>query len=102
MSGDSLRKTRAKRVDLPAPFGPTSPIRSPRLTCKDTSSNNVRPANALQTPEMLNIKERRIWPRAPDLRKRAVRKGTWVPPEGGLLQFPEAFSALHQVARFVS
>ena len=36
-----------KSVDLPAPFGPTSPMRSPRLTCNEASSNSIRAAESL-------------------------------------------------------
>src|SRR6478672_9126924 len=44
-----------KRVDLPAPFGPTSPIRSPRFTWSETSSKRTRPAKDLVTGETVSI-----------------------------------------------
>src|SRR5438309_2089736 len=47
---------REKSVVFPAPFGPTSPMRSWRFTCNDTSANNVRPPNALVNPLMVSIR----------------------------------------------
>ena len=40
---------------LPAPFGPTCPMRSPRLTCRDASSKSTRAPKALVIPEIANI-----------------------------------------------
>src|SRR5947208_13109449 len=38
LSGETSPSRSANKVDLPAPLGPTNPIRSPRLTWSDTSS----------------------------------------------------------------
>src|ERR1035441_541149 len=43
------------RVVLPAPFGPTSPIRSSRFTCNVTSVNNSRSPYALLMPDSVNM-----------------------------------------------
>src|SRR5437588_12338477 len=47
----------ANKVDLPAPFGPTNPIRSPRLTWSDTSSKSARPAKDFESCETVSIAE---------------------------------------------
>ena len=44
-----------KRVDLPAPFGPTRPIRSSRLIWSETSLKRVRPANDLLIWERVSM-----------------------------------------------
>ena len=36
-SGEASRRMSEKSVVLPAPFGPTRPMRSPRLTCNEAS-----------------------------------------------------------------
>src|SRR5213080_3067911 len=45
------------KVDLPAPLGPTNPIRSPRLTWSETSSNSARPAKDFESCETVSITE---------------------------------------------
>src|SRR5882724_11064229 len=45
------------KVDLPAPLGPTNPIRSPRLTWSDTSSNSARAAKDFESCETVSIAE---------------------------------------------
>src|SRR5262245_6713976 len=40
-SGDSSRMIMRNTVDLPAPFGPTSPIFSPRKIAADASMNRI-------------------------------------------------------------
>jgi len=47
----------ANKVDLPAPLGPTNPIRSPRLTWSDTSSKSARPAKDFESWETVSIAE---------------------------------------------
>src|SRR5476651_984535 len=42
LSGSAVPNIIEKRVDLPAPLGPTSAIRSPRLILRETSSKSVR------------------------------------------------------------
>src|SRR4051794_5868501 len=59
VSGDSFWRIRLNKVDLPAPLGPTNPMRSSRFTCSVTPSNNVRPAKDLLTSEMVNIQKRK-------------------------------------------
>lgn len=54
-SGEWSPRTREKRVDLPAPFGPISPMRSPGLICSEASSNRVRPPKDLVTCEMVSM-----------------------------------------------
>ena len=46
-SGLASPRMREKRVDLPAPLGPTRPMRSSRLIWRETSLKRVRPANDL-------------------------------------------------------
>ena len=41
-SADSSPRMMEKSVVLPAPFGPTSPMRSWRFTCNVASANNTR------------------------------------------------------------
>src|SRR6266496_2437603 len=46
----------ANKVYLPAPFGPTNPIRSPRLTWSETSSKRARFSATINThPSTLNF-----------------------------------------------
>src|SRR5436190_16656566 len=47
----------ANKVDLPAPLGPTNPIRSPRLTWSDASSKSARPAKDFESWETVSIAE---------------------------------------------
>src|SRR5437667_2066967 len=47
----------ANNVDLPAPLGPTKPIRSPRLTWSETSSKSARPAKDFESCETVSITE---------------------------------------------
>src|SRR2546427_6287912 len=47
----------ANKVDLPAPLGPTNPIRSPRLTWSDTSSKSAWPAKDFESCETVSIAE---------------------------------------------
>src|SRR5581483_4229517 len=54
-SGDDSPRMSEKSVDLPAPFGPTNPMRSPRFTCNEASSKSVRPANDLETRDNVSI-----------------------------------------------
>src|SRR5437773_6896147 len=54
-SGRSRRS--ANKVDLPAPLGPTKPIRSPRLTWSETSSKSARPAKDFESCETVSIAE---------------------------------------------
>jgi hypothetical protein len=54
-SGVASPNTSEKSVDFPAPFGPTSPMRSPRFTCNPTASNNVRPAKLLDIPDSVSM-----------------------------------------------
>ncbi len=42
-------------VDLPAPFGPVMAMRSPDMMFNDTSSNNSRPPNDLESPATVSI-----------------------------------------------
>src|SRR5256885_1638453 len=55
-SGSPSPRMRANRVDFPAQFGPTSPMRSPRFTWSDASSKRVRPPKALVTWEMVSMR----------------------------------------------
>src|SRR5437764_9863903 len=55
LSGETSPRRRANKVDLPAPFGPTNPIRSPRLTWSDTSSKSARPAKDFESCETVSI-----------------------------------------------
>src|SRR5881409_4154475 len=47
----------ANKVDLPAPLGPTNPIRSLQLTWSDTSSKSARPAKDFESCETVSITE---------------------------------------------
>ena len=49
LSGETSPRRSANNVDLPAPLGPTNPIRSPRLTWSETSSKSVRPAKDFES-----------------------------------------------------
>src|SRR5213595_4276227 len=57
LSGETSPSRSANKVDLPAPLGPTNPIRSPRLTWSDTSSKSARPAKDLESCETVSIAE---------------------------------------------
>src|SRR5207248_2911460 len=57
LSGETSPRRSANKVDLPAPLGPTNPIRSPRLTWSDTSSKSARPANDFESCETVSIAE---------------------------------------------
>src|SRR5207247_4569323 len=57
LSGETSPRRSANKVDLPAPFGPTNPIRSPRLTWSDTSSKSARPAKDFESCETVSITE---------------------------------------------
>src|SRR6266496_3393064 len=57
LSGETSPSRSANKVDLPAPLGPTNPIRSPRLTWSDTSSKSARPANDFESCETVSITE---------------------------------------------
>ena len=59
-SADSSPRMMEKSVDFPAPFGPTSPMRSSRFTCRVTSSNNTLPPYALLISESVNIRINRL------------------------------------------
>jgi hypothetical protein len=52
----------ANKVDLPAPFGPTNPIRSPRLTWSETSSKSARTAKDFESCETVSVAEARSVP----------------------------------------
>src|SRR5208282_346382 len=54
-SGDSWPRMILSSVDLPAPFGPTSPTRSPDRSVSETSSNNSRPPNDFESPATVNM-----------------------------------------------
>src|ERR1019366_260880 len=54
-SAESWPRISENKVDLPAPFGPTSPMRSPRLTCRDASSKSTCAPKALVIPEIVII-----------------------------------------------
>src|SRR5439155_580643 len=41
LSGETSPRRSENKVDLPAPLGPTNPIRSPRLTWSDRSSKGM-------------------------------------------------------------
>src|SRR5438034_11592276 len=45
------------KVDLPAPLGPTDPIRSPRLTWTEMLSKSARPAKDFESCETVSIAE---------------------------------------------
>src|SRR6266496_244345 len=57
LSGETSPSRSANKVDLPAPLGPTNPIRSPRLTWSDTSSKSARPAKDFESWETVSIAE---------------------------------------------
>src|SRR6266513_359058 len=57
LSGETSPRRSENKVDLPAPFGPTNPIRSPRLTWSDTSSKTARPAKDFESCETVSIAE---------------------------------------------
>src|SRR5437899_3851541 len=59
VSGDASPRISENNVDLPAPFGPTNPMRSPRLTCSETSSKTVRPLKDLPSWETVSIRRTR-------------------------------------------
>ena len=49
-----------KSVVFPAPFGPTSPMRSWRFTCSVASANNTRSPYALLMPDRVNMRIRSL------------------------------------------
>jgi hypothetical protein len=55
-SGEASPRIRENKVDLPAPFGPTRPTRSPRFTWSDASSKSTRPAKAFVTWEIVSMR----------------------------------------------
>src|SRR4029077_3228344 len=57
VSGETSPRRSANNVDLPAPLGPTNPIRSPRLTWSETSSKSARPAKDFESCETVSIAE---------------------------------------------
>src|SRR3989449_8179175 len=57
LSGETSPRRSANKVDLPAPFGPTNPIRSPRLTWSETSSKSAGPANDFESWETVSTTE---------------------------------------------
>src|SRR5205823_7108768 len=57
LSGETSPSRSANKVDLPAPLGPTNPIRSPRLTWSETSSKSARPAKDFESCETVSIPE---------------------------------------------
>ena len=69
-----------KSVDFPAPFGPTSPMRSPRLTWSETSSKRMRPAKDFDLGNGEHREKRAMSPCstpgatavAPDMKRRRI------------------------------
>src|SRR5205823_9973861 len=57
LSGETSPSRSANKVDLPAPLGPTNPIRSPRLTWSETSSKSAWPAKDFESCETVSITE---------------------------------------------
>src|SRR4029450_11045398 len=57
LSGETSPSRSANNDDLPAPLGPTNPIRSPRLTWSETSSKSARPAKDFESCETVSIAE---------------------------------------------
>jgi hypothetical protein len=57
LSGETSPRINENSVDLPAPLGPTKPIRSPRLTWSETSSKSARPAKDFESWETVSITE---------------------------------------------
>src|SRR5437763_1793209 len=57
LSRETSPRINENNVDLPAPFGPTNPIRSPRLTWSETSSKSARPAKDFESCETVSITE---------------------------------------------
>src|ERR1019366_4957419 len=55
VSAGSSPRMIENRVVLPAPFGPTSPMRSSRFTCSVASANNTRSPYALLIPDRVNM-----------------------------------------------
>src|SRR5262245_4198178 len=55
-SEDSWPRMIENSVVLPAPLGPTNPMRSPRFTCRVASLNSVRPPNDLAIPDSVNMR----------------------------------------------
>jgi hypothetical protein len=49
LSGETSLRRSENKVDLPAPLGPTNPIRTPRLTWSETSSKSARPAKDFES-----------------------------------------------------
>ena len=54
-SGEFSPSTSENSVDLPAPFGPTRPMRSPRLTCNEALRKSTRPPNDLVRLESVSM-----------------------------------------------
>src|SRR6516162_7534023 len=54
-SASSWPRMILSRVDLPAPLGPTTAMRSPDWIVNETSSNNSRPPNDLESPATVSI-----------------------------------------------
>jgi hypothetical protein len=54
-SGESSPRMIENRVDFPAPFAPTSPMRSPRFTCREASWKSTRPEKDFEIAEMVSI-----------------------------------------------
>ena len=82
-SGDASPRISEKSVDLPAPFGPTSPMRSPRFTWSETSSKRTRPAKDLVTCETVSIefsrmtsRSRKCWSLSSQLLRECRRRGS--------------------------
>jgi hypothetical protein len=57
VTSEASPRRSANKVDLPAPLGPTNPIRSPRLTWSDTSSKSARLAKDFESWETVSIAE---------------------------------------------
>src|ERR1039458_3819337 len=64
-----------KSVVFPAPFGPTSPMRSWRFTCSAASANKTCPPYALLMPERVNMKGQNLRGNAGNSRIRCVDWG---------------------------
>src|ERR1035441_6400102 len=74
-SGDSVPRMMEKSVVFPAPFGPTSPMRSARFTCSAASANKTCPPYALLMPERVNMKGQNLRGNAGVSRIRCVDLG---------------------------
>src|SRR6266550_5900031 len=58
-SGSSSPASRRRSVDLPAPFGPTSPIRARRGTTRSTSARTTSTPYDFETPAATSEPARR-------------------------------------------